>query len=230
MLSLLFIIFIGLIVWFVITYNSLRAQSERVKGFASNILAATRKRLDLAKRIQDVAAGYADHEKLVQLSAAENMRNIGNAQSAEERVGQVMGQVNALAMAYPQLKADNTYSQLMTQWHQLEDDIHMSRENYNGAVTQYNAYQGALPQVLIASKVGFPAAPYYHTETDGLDVLPEFKTDDGAKVKESLSRLADATKTNAAKAKAKLDEATTKYADSKSKLDKDMNEPPSSDS
>ena len=124
MLPLFFIILVGLIVWFVITYNSLRAQSEMVKGFASNILAATRKRLDLAKRIQDVAAGYADHEKLIQLSAAENMANISGAQSAEERVGQVMGQVNALAMAYPQLKADNTYSQLMTQWHQLEDDIH----------------------------------------------------------------------------------------------------------
>ena len=119
MLTLFFIALVGLTVWFVITYNSLRAQSETVKGFASNILAATRKRLDLAKRIQDVAAGYADHEKLVQLSAAENMGNISGAQSAEARVGQVMGQVNALAMAYPQLKADNTYSQLMTQWHCL---------------------------------------------------------------------------------------------------------------
>lgn len=230
MLTLLFIAIIGAIVWFVITYNQLRAQSEMVKGFASNILAATRKRLDLAKRIQDVAAGYADHEKLIQLSAAENMANIGSAQSAEERVGQVMGQVNALALAYPQLKADNTYSQLMTQWHQLEDDIHMSRENYNGAVTQYNAYQGALPQVLIASAVGFPAAPYYHTETEGLDVLPEFKTDDGAKVKESLNRLADVTKSNAAKAKVKLGEAKTKYSDAKAKLDQDLNEPPSGDS
>ena len=62
-----------------------------------------------------------------------------------------------------------------------------------------------------------------------MDVLPEFKTDDGAKVKESLSRLADVTKTNAAKAKAKLDDAATKYSDSKAKLDKDLNEPPSSD-
>jgi len=230
MFTLFIIILIGAIVWFVITYNSLRAQSEMVKGFASNILAATRKRLDLAKRIQDVAAGYADHEKLLQLSAGENMGNIAGAQSAEKHVGQVMGQVNALAMAYPQLKADNTYSQLMTQWHQLEDDIHMSRENYNGAVTKYNAYQGALPQVLIASAIGFPAAPYYHTDTEGLDVLPEFKTDDGAMVKESFSRLAEATKTNAAKAKAKLGEATTKYAETKTKLESDINEPPAGDS
>jgi len=229
MLKLIFILVVGFIIWFVITYNNLRAHSEVVKGFASNILAATRKRLDLAKRIQDVAAGYADHEKLVQLSVGENMGNIANAQSAEQHVGQVMGQVNALAMAYPQLKADNTYSQLMTQWHQLEDDIHNSRENYNGAVTKYNAYQGSLPQVLIASAVGFPAAPYYHTETEGLDVLPEFKTDDGAKVKESFSRLADATKTNAAKAKAKLEETTTKYSESKAKLDKDLKEPPNKD-
>jgi len=207
MLTTLFLLLIGAIIWFVIIYNNLRGQSELVKGAKSNIMAATRKRVDLAKRIADVAASYATHEKLTQITVSESLSNIADSQSAEQKVSQVMGQVSALAVAYPDLKANTTYEQLMTQWHELENDIHTSRETYNAHVTSYNAYQGALPQVLFAKSVGFGAAPYYTTEIEDMDATPDFVTDDGVMLKETMGRLKDRTKSAAQKAKTAIEKA-----------------------
>ena len=207
MFTLFIMALIGAIVWFVMIYNRLRAGSELVKGAKSNILAATRKRVDLAKRIADVASSYATHEKLTQITVSESMTNIADSQSAEQKVHQVMGQVSALAVAYPELKANTTYEQLMDQWHQLENDIHVSRENYNAHVTEYNAYQGALPQVLFASSVGFGVAPYYTTEIEDMDATPDFITGDGEMLKETMGRLKDKTKLAAQKAKLRIEEA-----------------------
>ena len=204
------LIVLVLVVWFVLIYNKLRALSEVAKGARSNILAATRKRLDLAKRISDVASAYAGHEKLTQITVSESMTNIADTQNANQKVNQVMGQVSALAVAYPELKANTTYEQLMNQWHDLENDIHANREHYNATATHYNAYQGALPQVLFAKTVGFGPAAYYHTETEGMDVIPEFVTDDGAVLKETMGRLANRSKQAAVKAKAAVQDMSVK--------------------
>jgi len=206
-MELLLIIVAGLVIWFVIIYNKLRAEAETVRGSRSNILAATRKRLDLAKRISDVAAGYAEHEKIIQVSAGEAMSNIAESQNADQKVNQVMGQISALAVAYPNLKADKTYSKLMDQWNALENDIQNTRETYNARVTNYNAYRGAIPQVLFATPVGFGPAPYYETDVEGLDTVPDFVTDDGEMLRETMGRLKDKTKIAASKAKVKLEEA-----------------------
>ena len=208
----LIMLLIGLTIWFVIIYNNLRGGSELVKGAKSNIMAATRKRVDLAKRISDVAFSYASHEQLTQISVSESMTNIADSLSAEQKVNQVMGQVSALAVAYPELKANTTYSQLMTQWHDLENDIQDARERYNAQVTSYNAYQGALPQILFAKTVGFGNAPYYETQVDEMDGLPDFVTDDGVALKETMGRLKERGITSAKKAKLKLEEAQKNLA------------------
>ncbi len=208
----LIMLLIGLTIWFVIIYNNLRGGSELVKGAKSNIMAATRKRVDLAKRISDVASSYASHEQLTQISVSESMTNIADSLSAEQKVNQVMGQVSALAVAYPELKANTTYSQLMTQWHDLENDIQDARERYNAQVTSYNAYQGALPQILFAKTVGFGNAPYYETQVDEMDGLPDFVTDDGVALKETMGRLKERGITSAKKAKLKLEEAQKNLA------------------
>jgi len=201
------ILCIIVVIWFVVIYNRLRSSSEVVKGAKSNILAATRKRIDLAKRISDVASSYAKHEQLTQITVGEQMNNISDSLSAEDKVTQVMGQVSALAVAYPELKANTTYNQLMNQWHELENDIHNSRENYNGVVTSYNAYQGALPQVLFAKAIGFGPAPYYETQIEDMDSTPDFVTDDGEILKETMGRLKERTKIEAKKAKVAIEKS-----------------------
>ena len=212
MFTFLFMVLIALTVWFVVIYNRLRAESEVVRGSRSNILAAIRKRVDLAQRIADVAKSYADHEKLVQLSTSENLVSMQSGLSADAQAQTLVGQVNALAVAYPELRANTTYDKLMDQWYDLESDIQDRREAYNGAATAYNAYQGALPQILFAPAIGFDTAPYYSTDEDGFDVLPEFQTGDASHLADTLGRLRDRATATAATAataaKARMDART----------------------
>ena len=97
----------------------------------------------------------------------------------------------------------------MTQWEGLENDMQNARQQYNGAATQYNAYQGSLPQVTFSKAIGFGPAPYYETDENGLDVLPEFKTDDGELFKQGF----DSLKTKAGTAAKAAGAAATKAVD-----------------
>ena len=197
---------IGGAIWFVTIYNNLRRLSEQVRGARSNVLAATRKRFDLAQRIADVARSYADHEKLAQLNAGEALSNIADSQSADDAATQIVGKVSALAMAYPDLKANETYQRLMDQWQELETDVQLSRVQYNTTTTNYNSYQGALPQVLFARQIGFSSAPYYQS-ADMADELPELVTDDGQLFHEGMARLRDRGMEMSAKARAAMEDA-----------------------
>lgn len=199
--------------WFAMIYNNLRNLAEIVKNFRSNILVASRKRADLAKRIADVAQSYADHEKLTHTGVNMAITNMSDSQAVNNEATTIMGKVSALAQAYPDLKANQTFSQLMNQWEGLENDMQNARQQYNGAATQYNAYQGSLPQVTFSKAIGFGPAPYYETDENGLDVLPEFKTDDGELFKQGFETLKNKSVTAAKAAGAAAGAAATKAAD-----------------
>ena len=185
----LWLVLAAVIIWFVVIYNNLRTSSEVVKSFRSNILVASRKRADLAQRIADVAQSYAEHEKLTHTATNIAISNVADSQAANNEATTIMSKVTALAQAYPDLKANQTFSQLMSQWEGLENDMQDARLQYNNAATNYNAYQGSLPQVTFAKAIGFGPAPYYKTDAEGLDVLPEFKTDDGEVFKQGFEVL-----------------------------------------
>ena len=134
-----------------------------------------------------------------------------------------MGQVNALAQAYPDLKANQTFSQLMTQWEGLENDMQNARQQYNASATAYNAYQGSLPQVVFAKSIGFGPAPYYETNEEGLDVLPDFQTDDGELFKQGFetlkSKAGSAAKAAGVAASKAVDTASQKLEESRTGTD-----------
>lgn len=185
----LLIVAIVLLVWFVKIYNSLQRRGNNVKRARADIVAAMKKRLDLAGRLVDIAKSYGEHEKLTQLTSAESMSSISDAMTASRRVDQAINQVSSLAMAYPELKANATYQQLMSQLHDIESDLQNRREGYNAAVSDYNAYRSSLPQALFAGSVGFPEAPFYSVDESGLETLADFSTDDGQMLKATLQRM-----------------------------------------
>jgi len=138
--------------------------------------------------------------------------DVSDSQQANQQASSIMSQVSALAQAYPDLKANQTFSQLMTQWEGLEDNMQEARQQYNASATSYNAYQGSLPQVVFSKSIGFGPAPYYETNEEGLDILPEFKTDDGELFKQGFETL----KTKAGTAAKAAGAAATKAADAAS--------------
>ena len=65
---LLLLIVIGLLLAFVLGYNSLSRLAQEVKQCNANIMASVQKRADLANRLMDIARSYGEHEKLTHIT------------------------------------------------------------------------------------------------------------------------------------------------------------------
>jgi len=168
-------------------YNALQRLAQSVREGHSNVMASMKKRVDLANKLVDIVRGYADHEKLTHISTAGagDVALLG----ADQNVGGVLAQVIRVAGQHPDLKANQSYQQLMEQLDQLEGNLQRKREEYNARVREYNTSLTQLPTNLFASQLGFKPAPYFDVENaDSLENLKEFDTDDGALVREMLSR------------------------------------------
>lgn len=179
---------LGVFLWK--TYNKLRLLSEKVKRARADVIATMKKRLDIAQRLNDIAASYGEHEKLSHFTVGEMNSDVRKAETAEQSIGHVVSEIKTLATHYPDLKANQAYQQLMAQLEGLESTILDRRERYNLEVQNYNSARCELPQVLFASTIGFPEAPYFSVDENGLDTIAEFHTDDGRLLRDGIGRIA----------------------------------------
>lgn len=179
------IIALALIIWGIKTYNALQAGKQSIIEQASNIKVSLQKRRDLSSRIIDIAKSVGDHEKLTHL----HISTTHEASSAN---------LAALSQNFPELKANETYQQLMQQLDTLETFISNKRESYNGSAKQYNSYRSSFPAMLIANMLKFVSAPYYDADNESsLDQLATFTRDDSEAVRELLSSSAHSLKDSA---------------------------------
>ena len=209
MLTLLILCLIVVTVVGVRAYNRLKQLAESVRSRRANILAVTRKRADLASRLVDIANGYGSHEKLAQLQVSEDMTSMSGLMSTNASADRAIGQVAALAMAFPDLKANQTFQQLMLQLDTIETEVLQRRETYNHAVEQYNAYRVRLPQAMLANVCNFEEAPYFETDPSGLERLAEFKTGDTKAVEALVRRASERARTFATTAHTQWQESRT---------------------
>jgi LemA protein len=155
-------------------YNLLQTKGHVVREAHSNMMVCMKKRVDLANKLVDIAQSYGEHEKLTHLTVSQN----------DLAVGQVM----AIMKYFPELKANQTYQQLMAQYDAIEVDLQKKREGYNAAVRDYNITITKFPMILIAPSIGFKPAQYFDVDdADSLQNLKDFKTDDGTLLKEKFS-------------------------------------------
>jgi LemA protein len=209
MLLILLIILVVAAIWFVKVYNHLQKMANDVKRTKANIMASTQKKLDLCQRLMDICKSYGEHEKLTQIATAQQVSSIGDAMVSSRTADRVIGQVSSLAMAYPDLKANGTYQQLMNQLHLIETDLQQRREQYNGSVSFYNTYRCSLPQNIIAGKLGFPEAQFYQVSSDGNDGVGDFKTDDGKMLRDTFAKIGQRAGELGARASRQIESAVT---------------------
>jgi len=165
-----------LIVWAIFQYNSLQGAMQTIREAWSNLQAGMKKRVDLANQIVDIASGYGEHEKLTYVSLSNNIKG-------------TIDHVAALAQNYPQLRANETYQQLMGQLEHLEQSILTRRENYNSRVRAYNTMRNAFPTVLIAGKLKFDVVPYFEIDdAESLEKVKLFTRDDSQALRAALDQ------------------------------------------
>ena len=72
-----------------------------------------------------------------------------------------LGRLLAVSEAYPQLKSDQGFLKLQDELAGTENRVAVSRQDYNTAVQQYNAYIRKFPAVLTAKMTGAKERKYF---------------------------------------------------------------------
>jgi LemA protein len=115
----------------------------------------------------ETVKGYAGHEKgtLEGVIAARNraMTAQGPAEKAgaEGMLATALRQVFALAEAYPQLRAVESFTQLQQTLNQIEDSVQNARRYYNAVVRDFNTKIAQFPSNIIAGLFNFETREFF---------------------------------------------------------------------
>ncbi|MDX6651563.1 MAG: LemA protein [Solirubrobacterales bacterium] len=165
------------VIAFIAIRNSMIGSRNRVEEAWSGIDVQLKRRHDLVPNLVESVKGYAAHEKQlfenVTRARAEAMaaRTPEQAGPAENHLSSILGDLRAVAEAYPQLRATENFQQLMRSLTEVEDEIQASRRIYNSNVQSYNTKIQIFPNSIVASSGGFKPRQFFEV-TDAADREP----------------------------------------------------------
>ena len=164
---------IVLLILFVISmYNNLVRLRQKVRNSWSQIDVQLQRRFDLIPNLVETVKGYMAHEEGVLEKVTELRTSWANAGSVSEKAeldNQLSGALKtimAVSENYPDLKANQNFSELQQELQNTENKISFSRQFYNDSVTMYNTKLEVFPSNLIASMFGFKAEDLFKAESE----------------------------------------------------------------
>lgn len=151
----------------IIMYNSLIKLRNGADNAWSQINVQLERRADLVSNLVETVKGYAKHEKSTLKGVAEARAGLTDAETVKENekannhLTRTLKSLFAVAEAYPELKADESFEDLMKQLSETENQIAYYRQLYNDVVWRYNNKCEMFPSNIIANFFGFDEAGYF---------------------------------------------------------------------
>lgn len=131
---------------------------EQIKVADSDVKVQEKRRVDLIYNLSETVKEYDKHE-------ADTLKDIVEARSSESSdVENITTMINATAEAYPELKSNENYKELMNELSITENMIAQFRSNYNAQIKEYNRYVKKFPNKQMLNLLG-----YEYIEYDYLD-------------------------------------------------------------
>lgn len=162
-------------------YNSLVEQDEAVANSWGNVQTQYQRRADLIPNLVNTVKGYATHEKgtlegvvnarakatQVKISA-DNLtpEKMEQFQAAQGELSQAIGRLLMVSERYPDLKANENFSELQAQLEGTENRINEARTLYNNEVKTYNISVRKFPKNIVASLFGFEKKNPFNADTE----------------------------------------------------------------
>src|SRR5713226_4652289 len=179
-MMLFLVLLIGAFVLFIIgIYNSLVRLKVQCDNAWADIDVQLKRRHDLIPNLVETVKGYAAHEKGT-LDAVVSARN--RAMTAEgpaakgEAEGMLAGALKnlfALAEAYPQLRAVESFTQLQGTLSQIEDTLQNARRYYNAVVRDLNTKIAQFPSNVLAGMFNFKAREFFEVTAPAEREVPK---------------------------------------------------------
>jgi len=163
----LLLVLLALAVVVVFMYNGLARLRLLTANAWADIDVQLKRRHDLVPQLVATVKGHAGYEKgtLEELVAARSRAiqapGPAAAGQAERALAGQVRQVLAVAEAYPDLKAAQSYLALQKSLSEIEDTIQNARRYYNAVVRDFNIKTQQFPSNLVAGLFGFRRAEFF---------------------------------------------------------------------
>ncbi|TVT59819.1 MAG: LemA family protein [Sedimenticola thiotaurini] len=160
-------IIVAVAVYAVVIYNGLVTLKHGVTKAWANIDVLLKQRHDELPKLVETCKQYMQYEqetleRVMQaraaVSSAREQGDIGALGGAESQLRLGLGNLFAVAEAYPDLKANETFQHLQTRISGLENSIADRREYYNESVNNNNVRIEQFPDLILARMFNFKAA------------------------------------------------------------------------
>ena len=155
------------IIYFVMIYNNLVQIKHNVSKAWANIDVLLKQRHDELPKLVETCKQYMQFEQETltkvmearsRVFTAREAQNIPQLGQAEGALRATLGNLFALAEAYPDLKTNQTFQQLQTRISGLENAIADRREFYNESVNVNNVRIEQFPDSIVAGMFSFKPA------------------------------------------------------------------------
>ena len=174
-------IVVVIIIAIIAMYNSLVTMRQRVKNAWSQIDVQLQRRFDLIPNLVETVKGYMEHEADVLTKVTDLRSSWANAKLVDEKanldnqLSESLKTIMTVAENYPDLKANQNFSELQTELTNTENKISYSRQFYNDTVTRYNIKLETFPSNVIASVFNFKSENLF--EVDNQEARKNVKVD-----------------------------------------------------
>ncbi|HAQ55932.1 MAG TPA: hypothetical protein DCR44_00770 [Acholeplasmatales bacterium] len=165
----------AIVFWVIGAYNTLVALRNKVKNAWSQIDVQLKRRFDLIPNLVETVKGYATHEKdiweqfgkargLYQQSAQTG--DVAKAAEAEKGLVGALSRLMVVSEAYPELKANENFKEMMAQLKDTEDKIMFNRQFYNDTAMKFNVKVEMFPGNIVAKLFKFEVAKYFEVSEE----------------------------------------------------------------
>ena len=169
------------IIYAIFVYNRGISLRNYVKEAFSTMDVYLKKRWDLIPNLIETVKGYAQHEQnlLNELTQART-KNYANMSEKEKiqthtQLGTAIPKIFALAENYPDLKANQSFIELMNELSAIENDIANARKYYNGTVRELNTFTETFPSNLMCKIFGIkPEKMFVISEDERTNIQVKF--------------------------------------------------------
>ncbi len=152
-------------------YNGLVQAKLRVDNAWSQIDVQLQRRFDLIPNFVETVKGYMTHEKetfekITELrSSWSDSASVAEKANLDNQLSTTLKSIMAISENYPELKANQNFSELSEELRNTENKISFSRQFYNDTVTSYNTKLEVFPSNLIANMFNFKPRELFQTES-----------------------------------------------------------------
>ncbi|OQW88947.1 MAG: hypothetical protein BWK72_07985 [Rhodoferax ferrireducens] len=169
-------------------YNDFQSLDEQTKSAWSEVLNQYQRRADLVPNIVATVKGEAAFEqetltkvvearaKATSIQVTPETLNDPEAfkkfQAAQGELGSALSRLMVVAEQYPNLKANQGFSDLRVQLEGTENRVTVARNRYIQAVQQYNTLARSFPTNLTAMVFGYPAKEGFTVQNEAAISTP----------------------------------------------------------